>query len=49
MGTEAFSMLLERMGERGAPERRVLQPQLVVRESTRGPRPTAARGAGRPA
>ena len=49
MGTEAFSMLLERMGERSAPERRVLQPQLVVRESTRQPQTAAARGAGRPA
>jgi len=37
MGTEAFSMLLDRMGERSVPERRVLQPQLVVSESTRAP------------
>ena len=48
MGAEAFAMLLDHMGERREPERRVLQPQLVVRESTRAPvRATSARAGSR--
>jgi LacI family transcriptional regulator len=48
MGTRAFSMLMDRMGERREPERCVLQPELVVRESTRAPvRGTSARAGSR--
>jgi LacI family transcriptional regulator len=38
MGAEAFTLLLDRMSETGEPASRVLQPQLVVRESTQSPR-----------
>ena len=39
---------LDHMGEGGTPERRVLQPRLVVRESTRAPvKGTSARAGSR--
>ena len=49
LGAEAFSLLLDRMDDQQAPERRIVQPQLVVRDSTAraGVRGTSAR-AGAP-
>ena len=49
LGAEAFSMLLDRMGDCETPQRRVLQPQLVVRDSTRAPvRGTSGPATGHP-
>ena len=48
LGAEAFSLLLDRMGEQQAAERRVVQPELVVRDSTRAQvKGTSARGGSR--
>ena len=48
LGTDAFSMLLDRMGERGEPRKRMLRPEVVVRDSTRARvRRTSARAGSR--